>query len=137
MAQLVTQFVTGAQNNSAGKSVGESGYLQAGTCCKHFAGAHMLSSACLTRALSLPLQPCLLTPAVMAVTGAAYDLENAPTSRQSFNAELTSRDMWETYMPAFKACITEGRSSHVMCSCACDSQSCVLYDALMMRRARN
>ena len=46
MAQLVTQFVTGAQNNSAGKSVGESGYLQAGTCCKHFAGAHVLSSAC-------------------------------------------------------------------------------------------
>ena len=64
MAELVTAFVTGAQNNSIGQSVGASGYLQAGTCCKHFA---------------------------------AYDIENIPTSRQHFNAELTSRDMWETY----------------------------------------
>ena len=48
--------------------------VQAGTCCKHFA---------------------------------AYDIEGflggpKESSRQSFNAELTSRDMWETYMPAFK-----------------------------------
>ena len=28
MAELVTQFVTGAQNNSIGDSVGSSGYLQ-------------------------------------------------------------------------------------------------------------
>jgi hypothetical protein len=34
MAELVTEFVTGAQNNSIGKSVGDAGYLQAGTCCK-------------------------------------------------------------------------------------------------------
>jgi hypothetical protein len=34
MAELVTEFVTGAQNNSVGKSVGDAGFLQAGTCCK-------------------------------------------------------------------------------------------------------
>jgi hypothetical protein len=34
MAELVTEFVTGAQNNPVGESVGTSGYLQAGTCCK-------------------------------------------------------------------------------------------------------
>ena len=47
-----------------------------------------------------------------------YDIEGylGKASRQTFNAELTSRDMWETYMPAFKACINEGKSSHVMCS---------------------
>eukprot|EP01052_Picozoa_sp_SAG31_P032370 SAG31_NODE_3543_length_4142_cov_11.404622_3_plen_67_part_00 len=38
MATLVTQFVTGAQNNSVGEVVDSNGYLQAGTCCKHFAG---------------------------------------------------------------------------------------------------
>jgi beta-glucosidase len=87
MGELVTQFVTGAQNNSVGDSVGPEGYLQAGTCCKHFA---------------------------------AYDIESylggKGGGRNSFDAELTSRDMWETYMPAFKACITKGKSSHVMCS---------------------
>ena len=36
--------------------------------------------------------------------------------RFTFNAELNARDMWETYMPAFKACITEAKASHVMCS---------------------
>ena len=48
---------------------------------------------------------------------AAYDIENRPTSRQTFDAKLSSRSMWETYMPAFEACIKEARATHVMCSC--------------------
>ena len=37
MGALVVAMVTGAQNNSVGSSVGPSGHLRAGTCCKHFA----------------------------------------------------------------------------------------------------
>lgn len=49
---------------------------------------------------------------------AAYDIEGGAgtPSRVSFDAEVNARDMWETYMPAFKACVVEARSSHVMCS---------------------
>jgi len=47
---------------------------------------------------------------------AAYDLENVPSSRQTFNTNLSSADMWYTYMPAFQACIQEAQATHVMCS---------------------
>jgi len=47
---------------------------------------------------------------------AAYDSENIPAQRTVFNANLTSLDMWETYMPAFEACIKEAKATHVMCS---------------------
>ena len=30
---------------------------------------------------------------------AAYDIENMPVTRYEFNANVTSRDFWETYMP--------------------------------------
>ena len=86
MSRLVVGMVTGAQNNSAGRSVGPDGrHLLAGSCCKHFA---------------------------------AYDVEGGAgtADRFTFDAELNARDMWETYMPAFKACITEAKASHVMCS---------------------
>lgn len=84
MARLVVEWVLGAQNNSAGDSVGPNGkHVLSGLCCKHFA---------------------------------AYDLEDKPAARQVFNANLTSRSMWETYMPAFEACIKEAKATHVMCS---------------------
>eukprot|EP00040_Diaphanoeca_grandis_P032448 m.196622 g.196622 ORF g.196622 m.196622 type:complete len:903 (+) comp32628_c0_seq1:29-2737(+) len=83
MARLTVEWITGAQNNSAGNSVGPDGSLLSGLCCKHFA---------------------------------AYDLEDQPTARQQFNANLSSQSMWETYMPAFEACIKEGKATHVMCS---------------------
>jgi hypothetical protein len=47
---------------------------------------------------------------------AAYDLENQPTSRQTFDASVSSRSMWEHYLPAFDACINEAKGMHVMCS---------------------
>ncbi len=47
---------------------------------------------------------------------AAYDIENIPAARQDFSANVTPRNMWETYMPAFEACIVEAKAAHVMCA---------------------
>ena len=87
MAELVVGMVTGAQNNSAGKTLGPDGkHLRVGTCCKHFA---------------------------------VYDLEGiagegGTTNRKSFDAEVNARDMWESYMPAFEACVKGAEATHVM-----------------------
>ncbi|NLF02737.1 MAG: glucan 1,4-alpha-glucosidase, partial [Anaerolineales bacterium] len=34
--------------------------------------------------------------------------------RHHFNAEVSPRDLWETYLPAFEACVREGRAYSVM-----------------------
>lgn len=34
--------------------------------------------------------------------------------RHSFNAEVSTQDLWETYLPAFEACITEARAYSIM-----------------------
>lgn len=34
--------------------------------------------------------------------------------RHSFNAEVSMQDLWETYLPAFEACVTEGEVEAVM-----------------------
>eukprot|EP01104_Vermistella_antarctica_P017227 TRINITY_DN6074_c0_g1_i1.p1 TRINITY_DN6074_c0_g1~~TRINITY_DN6074_c0_g1_i1.p1 ORF type:complete len:949 (-),score=113.70 TRINITY_DN6074_c0_g1_i1:185-2626(-) len=47
---------------------------------------------------------------------AAYDLESIPTVRYKFDAQVNARNMWETYMPAFHACVVEAQGAHVMCS---------------------
>jgi len=49
---------------------------------------------------------------------AAYDLEKLAngTDRTQFNAIVNVRNMWETYLPVFKACVVEAQSSSVMCS---------------------
>ena len=47
---------------------------------------------------------------------AAYDLESQPTTRLTFNAQIDSRNMWETYMVAFRQCVVEAQAAHVMCS---------------------
>ncbi len=48
---------------------------------------------------------------------AVYDLETVPTDRHHYDAaNVTARNFWETYMPAFKACVQEAKGSHVMCS---------------------
>ena len=43
---------------------------------------------------------------------AAYNTEAKCLS----DARVDSRDFWETYMPAFRACAVEARATHVMCS---------------------
>jgi beta-glucosidase len=50
---------------------------------------------------------------------AVYDSEGGTglvNDRYTFNANVTGRDMWETYMPAFKACVAEAGGTHDMCS---------------------
>ena len=49
---------------------------------------------------------------------AAYDVENLPngTTRTHFDANVNVRNMWETYLPVFKACVVEAQASSVMCS---------------------
>jgi beta-glucosidase len=34
--------------------------------------------------------------------------------RASFNAQPTERDLWETYLPAFEACVREGQAASIM-----------------------
>jgi len=47
---------------------------------------------------------------------AIYNVENIPAARERFNAVVGSRDLWETYMPVFEACVERGRGQSVMCS---------------------
>lgn len=47
---------------------------------------------------------------------AAYDIESIPIPRYFYNAEVDVRNMWETYMPAFEACVVDAGAYHVMCS---------------------
>eukprot|EP01087_Luapelamoeba_hula_P014948 TRINITY_DN4436_c1_g1_i1.p1 TRINITY_DN4436_c1_g1~~TRINITY_DN4436_c1_g1_i1.p1 ORF type:complete len:494 (+),score=58.07 TRINITY_DN4436_c1_g1_i1:1-1482(+) len=49
---------------------------------------------------------------------AAYDVEQLPngTDRYHFDAQVDVRNMWETYLPAFKACTVEAAATSVMCS---------------------
>mmetsp|Transcript_2385 Transcript_2385/g.3460 ORF Transcript_2385/g.3460 Transcript_2385/m.3460 type:complete len:774 (+) Transcript_2385:147-2468(+) len=44
---------------------------------------------------------------------AAYSIE---TGRQGFNAEVSTRDMHESFLPAFERCVTRGNVSCLMCS---------------------
>ena len=80
-ARLGVAFVTGAQANPPHQTVGESGSLLVGMCCKHFA---------------------------------AYDVEDLPTPRYRFDANVSRQMLWETYLPAFEACVKEAKASHVM-----------------------
>lgn len=47
---------------------------------------------------------------------AAYNLESNPASRFVFNAVVNDRDLWETYLPVFEACVERGLAQSVMCS---------------------
>eukprot|EP01094_Clydonella_sp_ATCC50884_P013034 TRINITY_DN2330_c2_g1_i5.p1 TRINITY_DN2330_c2_g1~~TRINITY_DN2330_c2_g1_i5.p1 ORF type:complete len:654 (+),score=198.47 TRINITY_DN2330_c2_g1_i5:97-1962(+) len=47
---------------------------------------------------------------------AAYDLESIPVLRYNFSAQLDARNLWETYMPGFEACVRYAQGAHVMCS---------------------
>ncbi|XP_065196530.1 uncharacterized protein LOC135828022 [Sycon ciliatum] len=47
---------------------------------------------------------------------AAYDLETVPVDRYHFSATVDARNMWETYMPVFRACVHFAQGAHVMCS---------------------
>jgi beta-glucosidase len=44
---------------------------------------------------------------------AANDQESIPKSRQMFDANVTARNMWETYLPAFRSCVMRGGARQV------------------------
>jgi beta-D-xylosidase 4 len=47
----------------------------------------------------------------------AYSLENwNHIERYAFDAKVDQQDLDETYLPAFKACVTEGKARSIMCS---------------------
>ena len=41
---------------------------------------------------------------------------NSVVDRVHFDANVTSRNMWETYLPAFEACLVEAKAGSVMSS---------------------
>lgn len=46
-----------------------------------------------------------------------YSVHSGPEwNRSSFNAVATQQDLWDTYLPAFEALVTEGAVSGVMCA---------------------
>ncbi|WP_295200169.1 glycoside hydrolase family 3 C-terminal domain-containing protein [uncultured Chryseobacterium sp.] len=53
-------------------------------------------------------------------------------NRHSYNAEISHRDLYETYLPAFKALVIEGNVREVMCAYnAFDGQPCCANDFLV------
>lgn len=47
----------------------------------------------------------------------AYSLEKyGGVTRHTFNAVVSEQDMQESYLPGFKACVTQGKPAEVMCS---------------------
>jgi beta-glucosidase len=53
-------------------------------------------------------------------------------NRHSYNAEISHRDLYETYLPAFKALVQEGNVREVMCAYnAFDGQPCCANDFLV------
>ena len=42
---------------------------------------------------------------------AAYDVEDLPTPRYRFDANVSRQMLWETYLPAFEACVKEAKAS--------------------------
>eukprot|EP00163_Fabomonas_tropica_P007219 TRINITY_DN16905_c0_g1_i1.p1 TRINITY_DN16905_c0_g1~~TRINITY_DN16905_c0_g1_i1.p1 ORF type:complete len:740 (-),score=162.35 TRINITY_DN16905_c0_g1_i1:31-1968(-) len=48
---------------------------------------------------------------------AAYDLENwNGVDRHHFNAKVSDYDLYNTYLPAFEACVVKGGAGSIMCS---------------------
>jgi beta-glucosidase len=53
-------------------------------------------------------------------------------NRHSYNAEVSKRDLYETYLPAFKALVVEGNVREVMCAYnAFDGQPCCANNTLL------
>jgi len=68
-----------------------------------------------------------------------YAVHSGPEwNRHSYNAVVSDRDLWETYLPAFKALVQEGNVQEVMCAYnAFEGQPCCGSDRLMMDILRN
>ncbi len=54
-------------------------------------------------------------------------------TRHSYNASVSGRDLWETYLPAFKALVDEGNVKQVMCAYnAFEGEPCCASNRLML-----
>lgn len=54
-------------------------------------------------------------------------------NRHSYDARVSARDLWETYLPAFRALVKEGNVQEVMCAYnAIQGQPCCGSDLLLM-----
>ena len=49
--------------------------------------------------------------------GQVYSSEDIPTDRKKLNVNVSARSLFETYLPAMKACVARAKATHVMCSC--------------------
>ena len=47
---------------------------------------------------------------------AVYSSEDIPVDRTQLNVNVSARSLFETYLPAMKACVTRAKATHVMCS---------------------
>lgn len=69
-----------------------------------------------------------------------YAVHSGPEwNRHSFDAKkISSRDLWETYLPAFKALVTEAGVKEIMCAYnRFEGQPCCSSDQLLMHILRN
>ena len=68
-----------------------------------------------------------------------YAVHSGPEPlRHQFNAVVSGRDLWETYLPAFKALVTEANVQEVMCAySALDGKPCCTSDRLLVDILRN
>lgn len=69
-----------------------------------------------------------------------YAVHSGPEPlRHVFNADVSDRDLWDTYLPAFKATVTEGKAYSIMCAYnrfrekACCGSDFMLEDILRNR----
>ena len=104
-ARLLVPFVRGAQHAThAGHG------SPAATHASHGSTAEPASAARGSR------KTAALTVGMCCKHFAIYDVEDRPKPRYTFNATVNARDLWESYLPAFEACVVEAQATHVMCS---------------------
>jgi hypothetical protein len=68
--------------------------------------SHLSALVCVLTYLSLLLLTLFLVS----------DVENQPVYRTHLDVVVNTRDMWESFTPAFEACVIEAKASSVMCS---------------------
>ena len=68
-----------------------------------------------------------------------YAVHSGPESlRHQFNVSVSGRDLWETYLPAFKSLVQEGNVQEVMCAYQrYDDDPCCASDRLLQDILRN
>ncbi len=68
-----------------------------------------------------------------------YVVHSGPEGkRHKFNAKITTKNLWETYLPAFEACIREGKAFSIMCAYnRTNEDPCCSSEVLLQEILRN